>query len=148
MAAFEKEAGAEMVAKARAAREAGAAGIVVFSHSGLSKEDYLVARALRDGVFGAAAEPPAMSWKDELPLATGAAVVTVYVGGEPKYAVRVVQDVPRRHAYLLAKEISSRLETRVLIKAADVFRYRVYAGAYAERPAAADLRKRRSELGY
>ena len=145
---FTEEAGAEMVAKARAAREAGAAGIVVFSHSGLSKEDYLVARALRDGVFPTAAEPPAMSWKGEVPLATGAAVVTVYVGGEPKYAVRVRQDVPRRHAYLLAKEISSRLETRVFIKAADDFRYRVYAGAYDERPAAADLRKRLADLGY
>ena len=49
---------------------------------------------------------------------------------------------------LLAKEISSRLETRVFIKAADDFRYRVYAGAYDERPAAADLRKRLAELGY
>jgi uncharacterized lipoprotein YddW (UPF0748 family) len=145
---FDERVGAEMVAKARAAREAGAAGIVVFSYSGLLKEGGLVASALREGCFSAAAEPPAMSWKGEPPLATGAEVVAVYVSGDPKYAVRLEQEVPRRHAYLLAKEISSRLEARVFIKGTVGFKYRVYAGAYDERPAAADLRKRLADLGY
>jgi uncharacterized lipoprotein YddW (UPF0748 family) len=145
---FDDQVGAEMVAKARAAREAGAAGVVVFSYGGSTKEDNLVARALRDGVFPGTVEPPAMSWKGELPLATAAGVVTVYVEGEPKYAVRVEQDVPRRHAYLLAKEISSRLDVRVFIKGAEDSTYRVYAGAYDARPDAADLRKRLADLGY
>jgi uncharacterized lipoprotein YddW (UPF0748 family) len=147
-AKFDERVGAEMVAKARAVREAGAAGVVVFSYSGSSKEDDLVARALYEGVFPTPAEPPAMAWKGELPLATEAGVVTVYVGGEPKFAVRVEQDVPRRHAYLLAKEISSRLNVRVFIKGAKDSTYRVYAGAYDDRPEAADLRQRLAALGY
>jgi uncharacterized lipoprotein YddW (UPF0748 family) len=145
---FDERVGAEMVAKARAVREAGAAGVVVFSYSGSSKEGDLVARALYEGVFPTPAEPPAMAWKGELPLATEAGVVTVYLGGEPKFAVRVEQDVPRRHAYLLAKEISSRLDVRVFIKGAKDSTYRVYAGAYDVRPEAADLRKRLAALGY
>ena len=145
---FDEQVGAEMVAKARAVREAGAAGIAVFSYSGSTKEDDLVARALHDGAFPTPAEPPAMSWKGEMPIATGVGVVTVYVGGEPKFAVRVEQDVPRRHAYLLAKEISSRLDVRVFIKGTADSAYRVYAGAYDDRPEAADLGQRLADLGY
>jgi uncharacterized lipoprotein YddW (UPF0748 family) len=145
---FDEKTGAEMVAKARAAREAGAAGIVVFSCGGSFKEECLVARALRDGVFTAPAAPPAMSWKGELPLATAADVVAIYVRGEPKYAVRVEENVPRRHAYLLAKEISSRVDARVFIKSGEDLTYRVYAGDYDGRPAAAELRRRLADLGY
>ncbi len=145
---FDEKVGAEMVAKARSAREAGAEGIVVFSYGGLLKEDALVARALYDDVFGTPAKPPVMSWKGEVPLAPAAEVVTIYVKGEPKFAVRAEQDVPRRHAYLLAKEISARAGAQVFIKAGKDRTYRVYAGAYADRDAAAALRDRLVELGY
>lgn len=145
---FDEKVGAEMVAKATSAREAGAEGIVVFSYGGLLKEDALVARALYDNVFGTPAKPPVMSWKGEVPLAPAAEVVTIYVKGEPKFAVRVEQDVPRRHAYLLAKEISARAGAQVFIKVAEDRTYRVYAGTYADRQAAAAFRERLAELGY
>ena len=89
-----------------------------------------------------------MAWKGEVPVAAGAAVVTVYVKGEPRFAVRVEQDVPRRHAYLLAKEISARADAAVFIKAAPDRTYRVYAGAYDDRRAAAELRDKLALLGY
>jgi len=145
---FDEKVGAEMVAKATSARGAGAEGIVVFSYGGLCKEDSLVARALCDDVFGTPAKPPVMSWKDEAPLVTAADVVTIYVKGKPKFAVRVEQDVPRRHAYLLAKEISARADARVFIKGSEDRPYRVYAGAYGDRGAAAALSEKLAELGY
>ena len=147
-AEFDDAVGEEMVAKGRAARDAGADGLVVFSSKGVLKEDALVARALREGLFGEPAAPPEMAWKGEVPVAAGAAVVTVYVKGEPRFAVRVEQDVPRRHAYLLAKEISSRANAAVFIKAASDHKYRVYAGAYDDRRAAAELRDKLALLGY
>jgi uncharacterized lipoprotein YddW (UPF0748 family) len=145
---FDDAVGEEMVAKGRAAREAGASGLVVFSSKGVLKEDALVARTMREGLFGEPAAPPEMAWKGEVPAAGGAAVVTVYVKGEPRFAVRVEQDVPRRHAYLLAKEISARANAAVFIKAAPDRTYRVYAGACDERLAAAELRDKLALLGY
>jgi len=139
---------AEMAAKARAAREAGAQGIVVFSYGGVLKKDALVARALRKDVFAASAEPPAMPWKEAVPVATEAEVVAATIGGEPRFTVRLPPKVPRRSAYLLAKEVSSRVEAKVFIKGGDDFLYRVYAGAYAEGAGAAELRARLAQLGY
>jgi|GEM_PF-974680 len=144
---FDDAVGEEMVAKGRAAREAGAQGIVIFSSRGVLEEDELVARALRAGLFNEPAAPPEMGWKVELPAAA-ADVVAVYVKGERKFAVRVEGEVPRRHAYLLAKEISTRVAADVFIKAAADQIYYVYAGAYDDRPAAAELRERLSQLGY
>jgi F420-0:gamma-glutamyl ligase-like protein len=89
-----------------------------------------------------------MSWKGEVPLAPAAEVVTLYVKGEPKFAVRVEREAPRRHAYLLAKEISARAGAQVFIKVAEDRTYRVYAGAYADRQAAAALSEKLAELGY
>ncbi|MEE9456529.1 MAG: family 10 glycosylhydrolase [bacterium] len=145
---FDDAVGEEMVAKGRAAREAGAKGIVVFSSKGALREDALVARALREGLFGEPAAPPEMAWKGEVAVAAGPDVVAVYVKGEPKFAVRVDQDVPRRHAYLLAKEISARAGADVFIKAAPDLTYRVYAGAYDDRRAAVELRDKLARLGY
>ncbi len=145
---FNDAVGEEMVAKARAAREAGAKGVVVFSSKGALREDALVARAMRENLFDEPAAPPEMAWKGEAAAATGATVVTVYVKGEPRFAVRVEQNVPRRHAYLLAKEISARADADVFIKAAPDLTYRVYAGAYEGRGAAAELRDKLARLGY
>lgn len=145
---FDDAVGEEMVAKGRAAREAGAKGVVVFSIKGALREDALVARALREGLFREPAAPPEMAWKSEVAIATGADVVAVYVKGEPRFAVRVEQGVPRRHAYLLAKEISARADADVFIKAAPDLTYRVYAGAYDDRRAAAELRNKLTRLGY
>ncbi len=145
-AEFDDAVAAEMVAKARAARAAGAQGIVVFSSTGALKEEALVARALRDVLFDVPEATPEMAWKGELPPPTG--VVTVYLKGEPKFAVQLEQEVPRRYAYLLAKEISARVATDVFIKATPDRTYRVYAGAFDDRHAAAELRRRLDELGY
>lgn len=145
---FDDSVAAEMVAKGRAARDAGAEGVVVFSSKGALKEGALVARELREKLFPEPAAPPEMGWKGEVPLATAPGVVAVYVKGEPKFAVRLEQDVPRRHAYLLAKEVSTRVNADVFIKAAPDRTYRVYAGAYDDRPAAAELRQRLAALGY
>jgi hypothetical protein len=77
-----------------------------------------------------------------------AGVVTVYVKGEPKFAVRLEQEGPRRHAYLLAKEVSARVEADVFIKATPNRTYCVYAGGYDDRRAAVELRQRLAALGY
>jgi uncharacterized lipoprotein YddW (UPF0748 family) len=145
---FDDAVGKEMVAKGRAARNAGANGVVVFSSSGVLKEDALVARAMRDGLFAEPAVTPAMAWKGEAPVPEGITVVTVYVKGKPRFAVRVEQDVPRRHAYLLAKEISARTNAAVFIDAAPDRTYRVYAGSYEDRGAAAELHDKLVRLGY
>lgn len=145
---FDDAVGEEMVAKGLAAREAGAKGVVVFSSKGVLREDALVARAMRAGLFGEPAAPPEMAWKGEIPVTTGADVVTIYVKGEPRFAVRVEQDVPRRHAYLLAKEIAASADADVFIKAAPDQTYRVYAGAYEGRRAALELRDKLARLGY
>jgi uncharacterized lipoprotein YddW (UPF0748 family) len=143
---FDDAVAAEMVAKARAARAAGAQGIVVFSSTGALKEEALVARALRDALFDVPAAPPEMAWKGELPPPAG--VVAVYVKGVPKFSVQLEREFPRRHAYLLAKELSTRVDADVFIKATPDRAYRVYAGAYDDRHAAAELGRRLAELGY
>jgi uncharacterized lipoprotein YddW (UPF0748 family) len=143
---FDDAVAAEMVAKGRAALGAGAQGIVIFSSTGALKEEALVARTLRDALFNVPAAPPEMAWKGELPPPAG--VVTIYLKGEPKFAVQLEQEVPRRHAYLLAKEVSTRVDADVFIKETPDRTYRVFAGAYDDRRAAAELRQRLAELGY
>jgi len=146
---YDEKVGAEMVAKGLAARGAGAAGVMVFSYAGLERKDALVGRALRDGLFVAPAEPPAMAWKGGGPAIIGPAVVSLRVRDEPRYAVRVRDNLPRRYAYLLAKEVSARAAgVEVFMRGGDDRRYRVYAGAYDDRAAAEDLRSRLAKLGY
>jgi uncharacterized lipoprotein YddW (UPF0748 family) len=145
---FDDTIGVEMAAKTSAAREAGADGIVVFSSKGLLLEEALVARALREYAFAEPAFPPEMPWREEIVVATAADVVPVYLRGESKFAVRVKGSVPRRHAYLLAKEVASRSGARVFIKGAEGPWYRVYAGAFDDRGEAAALRRHLAELGY
>ncbi|MGD8718230.1 MAG: family 10 glycosylhydrolase [Candidatus Zixiibacteriota bacterium] len=145
---FDAAIGEEMALKARAAREAGAEGVVVFSYSGSFKEEGLVARAMKEGVFAERVAPPEMPWKREIPLAVAGEIVNVRVKGEPKYAVRIRQGVPHRYAYLLAKEISSRVEPQVYIDEDKEYNYRVYVGCYDERSAAAKLREKLAAAGY
>ena len=144
---FGEAVGAEMVAKAAAARRAGAQGIIVFSYKGMIKKDDLVARALAADTFVAAVTPPAMAWK--APVATAhLPIVAVKAGDGARYAVVVKEGVPRRYAYLLAKEISARTAAKAAINDAGSKRYRVYAGAYDDRGGAEDLRERLLNLGY
>ncbi|MCP4231817.1 MAG: family 10 glycosylhydrolase [bacterium] len=139
-----------LLAQISASRRIGSDGIAIFSATGLNKRDGWIAKKLVTGPFRDTAALPAMSWKGALLVAgrTQMKIRSGTIGGGRRYYVEMKRDVPRKYAFLYAKEVSGFTAEPVSISRDGSDTYRVLAGNFGEKEEAHELVEHLSNKGY
>lgn len=139
-----------LLAQISASRHLGSNGIAVFSATGLNKRDGWIAKKLVTGPFADYASVPAMPWKGGLLIAgrTKMKVMNANVGGGERYFIEMKSGVPRKYAFLYAKEVSGFTTEPVSISREGTDTYRVLAGNFDGKDEAQDLMEHLANKGY
>jgi hypothetical protein len=139
-----------LLAQITASRRLGSDGIAIFSATGLNKRDGWIAKKLVTGPFSETAAIPAMPWKGGLIVAgrTHMTIRSGTIGGDKRYYVEMKKGVPRKYAFLYAKEVSGFTVEPVSISRDGSDTYRVLAGNFAEKEEAQILVDHLSNKGY
>ncbi len=139
-----------LLAQISASRRIGSDGIAIFSATGLNKRDGWIAKKLVTGPFKDIASIPVMPWKGGLLIAgrTNMKVLSAPVGGANRYFVEMKRGVPRKYAFLYAKEVSGFTAEPVSISRDGGDTYRVLAGNFIGKDEAQVLIEHLSNKGY